>query len=102
MENLTICCSFIPADRLYFQFLTSELGFSKQASRSCFEVDGKQIELLYLSINKLKHPERDVLTKSSPCQGSVMMSGNVSGSLRAILQLTDFKPILYIDYLETS
>lgn len=64
MENLAICCSFIPADRLCFQFLTRGVGFSlpppllpKQTAVTCIEVNGKQIQLLYLSINTLKYAE---------------------------------------------
>lgn len=47
MENFTICCSFIHADRLCFQPLTRGNG-------PTHEVDSKQIQLLYLSINMLE------------------------------------------------
>lgn len=99
MENLTICCSFIPADRLCFRFLTRELGFLDQTGGACIEVDGKQIQLLYLSINALKYAERAALNRSNPCQGSAIMSGNMSWFLRTTSQLADFKPILHTESL---
>lgn len=62
-KNLTICCGFIPADRLCFQLLTRGTGFffffppfpSEQTGGVCIEVDGKQIQLFYLSINALEY-----------------------------------------------
>lgn len=54
MENLAICCSFIPADRLCFQFSTREVA-SVQTGGACSAIDSKEIQLLYLSINTLKY-----------------------------------------------
>lgn len=67
--------SFLQTDCV-FSFEPRELGFSEQTGGVCIEVDGKQIQLLYLTINALKQTggKTTVLNRGKHCQGAVMIT----------------------------
>lgn len=64
--------SFLQTDCV-FSFEPGELGFLEQPGGAYIEVDGKQIQLLCLSINALKYAARkSALNKRNCCQGSAL------------------------------
>ena len=72
MENLTICCGFISADRLCFQ--PGELALSGASRLSTYR-GGWQTDIAILSVNTLKYEGGGLgLDRRNLCQGSVMES----------------------------